>query len=463
MAGLSSANRSEKNTSRRLVDRFTEWSLNWVPDSMVFVLALTVIVYLMALVFTDHGPVELVDDFASGFWLLLTFAMQMCLMMISGFVVADSKFVKSGIIKLVDWPKTPKRTMLMFCLVVGVVCWFHWGIGLMLSIVMGKQIAVRKRGLGIHYPFLAAVAYSTQCIMANGVSQAAPLLMATPGNFLEKTVGGLIPLTQTALSPFLMTFMVIQLFAIPLLVMYLLPKKENAVELDEALASEFAHVPPATGDVKDLRPAERWERSPVLPTLLALVMLFWVAKFFWLNGVRKLDLNMVNFTFFAMGLLLHRTPQSFISSVKQGVNTTFGVIIQFPLYAGIFGIISNSGLAGVITHWFISISTTETYALIVVIYTSMMDFFVPSGGSKFVIEAPYILSAGQHLGVPAHHVVNAYSTGAQLANNIQPFWALAYLAAFKLKFQDILPYTFLFFVLSGIMATIAFLVFPTGL
>lgn len=463
MAGLSAESRPEKNTSRRLVDRFTEWSLNWVPDSMVFVLVLTIIVYLMALVFTQHGPIELIDDYSKGFWLLLTFAMQMCLMMITGFVVADSKFVKSSITKLVDWPKTPRSTMFLFCLVVGVVCWFHWGIGLMLSIVMGKEIAVRKRGMGIHYPLIAAVAYSTQCIMANGVSQAAPLLVATPGNFLEKTVGSLIPLTQTALSPFLMTFMLIQFFTIPLIVMYLLPKKENAIEIDEALAKEFVHVPPVTDDVKDLRPAERWERSSILPTVLALVMLFWVAKFFWMNGVKKLDLNVVNFTFFAMGLLLHRTPQSFIFSVKQGVNTTFGVIIQFPLYAGIFGIISNSGLAGVITHWFISISTTGTYAWFVVVYTCIMDFFVPSGGSKFVIEAPYIIPAGQQLGIPAHHIVNAYSTGAQLANNIQPFWALAYLAAFKLKFQDILPYTFVVFVLTGILAAVAFLVFPTGL
>lgn len=119
------------------------------------------------------------------------------------------------------------------------------------------------------------------------------------------------------------------------------------------------------------------------------------------------------------------------------------MIIQLPLYAGIFGIIMHSGLSEVITHWFLSISTTATYSWIVMVYTTIMDFFVPSGGSKFAIEAPYILPAGTQLGIPVPHVINAYSTGAQMANLIQPFWALPFLAAFKIRFQDILPYTFL--------------------
>ena len=452
-----------KKTSRGIVDNFTEWSLNWVPDSMVFVLVLTVLVYFMALGFTKHGPLELIDDYAKGFWLLLTFAMQMTIMMITGFVVADSKLVKRGIVKLVDYPQTAKSTLVMFCLVVGIVAWLHWGIGLMLSIVMCKEIGVRKRGLGIHFPLLAGASYAVMVIMANGPSQSAPLLAATAGNFLEKTIGGLIPLTQTALSPFLVVFMVIQLFCMPILLVALLPKKEAAIELSEATAKEFTFVPPNPVDTASLRPAERWERSRFLSTLVALVMMVWVVKFIFTQGISKLDLNVINFTFFALGLLLHGTPHNFIASVKQGVLTTFGVIIQFPMYAGIFGIISFSGLAGVITHWFISISTPGTYAWIIFIYTAVMDFFVPSGGSKFVIEAPYIIPAGQQLGIPIHHVINAYSSGGQLANNIQPFWALPFLAAYKLKFQDILPYTFAIFLLSAVLGSIAFLLFPMGL
>jgi len=463
MAGVSLEPRPEINKSKGIVDRFTEWSLNWVPDSMVFVAALTIVVFLMGLSMTKHGPLELLDDYAKGFWVLLTFAMQLTIMMITGFVVADSKIVKRGLVKLVDMPKTAKATLIMYCLIVGFLSWLHWGIGIMVSIVMGKEVAARKRGLGIHYPLLGAASYSMMMIMANGPSQSAPLLAATPGNFLEQTLGGLIPLTDTALSPFLLVFMAIQYLTLPLLFVLLLPKKENAVEIDDATYQEFTYLQPEADKNEVLRPAERWERSKVLLSLIGAGILLWVVKFIVINGMGKLDLNVINFAFFGVGMLLHGTPRSFVASVKQGVGTTSGVIIQFPLYAGIFGLISYSGLAHVITDWFISISTPRTYSWIVLIYTTIMDFFVPSGGSKFAIEAPYIIPAGKQLGISASHIINAYSTGGQLANNIQPFWALPFLAAYKLRFQDILPYTFVVFVYTLILGSALFLLFPHGL
>lgn len=463
MAGVSLEPRPERSKSNGIVDRFTEWSLNWVPDSMVFVAALTMVVFLMGLSMTKHGPVELLDDYVKGFWVLLTFAMQLTIMMITGFVVADSKIVKRGLVKLVELPKTAKSTLIMYCLIVGFLSWLHWGIGIMVSIVMGKEVAARKRGLGIHYPLLGAASYSMMMIMANGPSQSAPLLAATPGNFLEQTLGGLIPLTDTALSPFLLVFMAVQYLTLPLLFVFLLPKKENAAEIDDTTYQEFTYVQPEGDKNETLRPAERWERSKVLLSLMGAGMLLWVVKFIVIQGIGKLDLNVINFAFFGLGLLLHGTPRSFVASVKQGVGTTFGVIIQFPLYAGIFGLISYSGLAHVITDWFISISTPRTYSWIVLIYTTIMDFFVPSGGSKFAIEAPYIIPAGKQLGISASHIINAYSTGGQLANNIQPFWALPFLAAYKLRFQDILPYTFVVFVYTLILGSALFLLFPNGL
>ena len=462
MSGISSESGPAIEKDRGIVDSFTEWSLNWVPDSMVFVSALTLVIFVMGLVFTEHGPLGLLDDYAKGFWLLLTFAMQLTVMMITGFVVADSKLVKGALVKLIDLPSSPKATLIVFCMVVGIVSWVHWAIGLMVAVVMGKEIAVRKRGMGLHYPLLAAAGYSMFLIMANGPSQSAPLLAATAGNFLEKTIGGLIPLTQTALSPFLLVFVFFEFVTIPILFTLLMPKKEKAVEISDADYKEFTYVPEQE-EQGELRPAERWERSRIMLTVLGAANLIWVVRFVALNGVAKIDLNVINFTFFGLGMLLHGSPQSFIASVKQGVNTTSGVIIQFPLYAGIFGIISYSGLASIITHWFLSISTAGTYSWIVMIYTTIMDFFVPSGGSKFAIEAPYIIPAGQQLGIPAAHVVNAYSTGGQLANLIQPFWALPFLAAYKLRFQDILPYTFAIFLYAILAGSIAFLVFPYGL
>lgn len=442
-------------------NKFIEFSLNWIPDSMVFVLVLTVIVYVMGLIFTNHGPWALVNDYAKGFWELLTFSMQMCIMMVTGFVIADAKPVKRLIIKLINWPKSVRSTIFMFALITGVVSWLHWGMGLMLTIIMGKEIAVRKRGMGMHYPFIVAMAYTSMNIMANGLSQAAPLLSATPGNFLEKTFGGVIPISMTSLSPYMLTFLAIELVCLPLVYCLIMPKKENAVELDDALYAEFTYVPPED-EKKALRPAEKWERSRILSTLVALMILAWAVDLIATQGFGKLNLNTINFIFFGLGLLLHGSPHSFINSVKGGASTIYGVVIQFPMYAGIFGIISQSGLAHTITGWFLSIATPGTYPWIIFIYTGIMDFFVPSAGSKFIIEAPYLIPAAQQLGVPAPMVINAYGTGAQFANLIQPFWALAYLAAFKVRFQDILPFTFMLWIFVSIISSIWLLVFPMG-
>jgi len=456
---------SQPATQRRrnVSDWFTEWSLNWIPDSMVFVVALTLIVYVMALGLTRHGPLELLDDYAKGFWVLLTFAMQLTVMMITGFVVADSKLVKAAIVRVIGITKTARSTLILFCLIVGVVSWLHWAAGIMVAIVMGKEVAVRKRGTGIHYPVLAAAAYTMMLLMANGPSQSAPLLAATSGNFLEKSIGGLIPLTQTALSPFLLTLVLFELVTLPVIFALLMPRKERAVEISDAVYDEFTRAPTATDSTENLRPAERWERSRVLLTVLGVGILIWSARFMVTMGAAKLDLNVINFMLFGLGMVLHGSPRSFTESVKQGVGTTYGVIIQFPLYAGIFGLIVHSGLSDIITHWFLSISTKGTYSWIVLVYTTIMDFFVPSGGSKFAVEAPYIIAAGQKLGIPVAHVVNAYSTGGQLANLIQPFWALPFMAAFKVRFQDILPYTFAMFVYAFVVGSVAFLIFPHGL
>lgn len=456
------AKHTNPSGKQSLSDKFTEWSLNWIPDSMVFVVALTIAAYLIALLLTPHGPVELLDDYVQGFWVLLTFAMQLALMMITGFVIADSRPVKRGIVRVIGLTSTARSTLIMFCLIVGAVTWLHWAAGLMVAIVLGKEVAIRKRGLGLHYPGLVAAAYIMVNVMANGPSQSAPLLAATGGNFLEKTIGSVVPLTQTALSPFLLAFVGFQWLSLPILIWLMLPKKEKAKEISDEVFNELNVQPPPEAHVSTLRPAERWERSRVLLSILGIAMLVWVGRFLAKQGVAKIDLNVLNFALFGLSMLLHGSPRSFMNSVKQGVGTTYGVIIQFPLYAGIFGIIMHSGLSEVITHWFLSISTPATYSWIILVYTTIMDFFVPSGGSKFAIEAPYILPAAMHLGIPVPHVINAYSTGAQMANLIQPFWALPFLAAFKVRFQDILPYTFLMALYTLVIASAAFLMFPKG-
>jgi short-chain fatty acids transporter len=450
------SNENNETILSRFTAGFAQWAFRWVPDALVFALILTVIVFFAGWGLTSHGPDKLVADWLKGFWILLTFAMQMCLLMITGFTVADSKYIKAGLIKMVDIPKTKTQTILFYSIFMCVVMWFHWGIGLMVAIIMGRTIAIKKKGLGIHYPFIAAVAYIT-ALMSNGPSQAAQLLMATPGNFMEK-VAGIIPLSQSTFDSKLLITNVVLLITLPLVILAITPRKEHAVEIDDATAAAFMPPPEAPAD-KNMPPAERLDRSFILPVVIGAAGVYGVSTLFSAKGMAALDLNTLNFIFLMLGLILHGNSKSFVDSVQRGTTTVFGVIIQFPLYAGIFGMISFSGLSEIIAKFFISISTQQTFTWIIFIYTGIVDFFVPSAGSKFVIEAPYILPAAKALGVSAGDTINAYTAGSLWVNMIQPFWALPILGAFKLKFKDILPYTFMGFLWMFIVMSISLLAF----
>ncbi|MGO9136597.1 MAG: short-chain fatty acid transporter [Syntrophales bacterium] len=443
----------------RLTGGLANWALRWIPDAMIFALALTVIVFLAAWGLTSHGPVQLVDDWVKGFWVLLTFAMQMSLLMITGFTVADSKYVKRGLIRLVDFPKTKTQVIVFFSLFIGILYYLHWGVGMMAAIIMGREFAVRKRGLGLHYPFIASLALCSGIVVANGPSMAAQLLMATPGHFMEK-VAGIIPLSQSTFDIKLLITNGLLYLLTPFLLVAIAPRKEHAVEIDDATAATFVAPPEKLDDKKILTPAERWDRSWFLPLLIALAGLFWIGKTFYTKGAAALDLNTLNFAFLILGLLLHGSAKSYVESVQRGTVTVYGVIIQFPLYAGIFGMISFSGLAQIIANFFISISTHGTYAWVIFIYTGVVDFFVPSGGSKFVIEAPYILPAAKALSVSAGDTINAYTAGSLWVNMVQPFWALPILGAFKLKFQDIAPFCLIIATYYAIIVSICLLVLP---
>lgn len=440
---------------RGFIDRFSDWSLRWVPDSMVFVLVLSVLVYFMALGLTPSGPVQIVDHWVKGFWVLLTFAMQMCILMITGFVVADSRQVRGLLKRLALIPKTPGQAIISFSLIVGFLWWVHWGVGMMAGIMLGRELVVAQKGKRLHYTAVAAAAYAG-IVVGNGPSMAAQLLVATPGHFIEKVVG-VIPLSLTTFDPILLIMNLVLLVSVPFVFYLLLPK--NPVEADENIIKEFTEAEKAQVDKSGMTPAQRWDRSPVFMWIVGLAGLFWVGKFFVTKGVFNLDLNTLNFTFLVIGALLHGTPANFMESVKRATGTVFGVIIQFPFYAGIFGMISYSGLAKIFANWFVAISTPETFPFIVFVYSGFLNFFVPSGGSKFVIEAPYILPAAQQLGANVNYVINAYTSGDLTTNLLQPFWALPILGAFRLTFRDILPYGLIICVWSVLIVSVTYLAF----
>ncbi len=161
----------------------------------------------------------------------------------------------------------------------------------------------------------------------------------------------------------------------------------------------------------------------------------WLGWHFSKNGWNGINLDVVNFMFLTVGILLHWTPASFLKAAEEGGKFIWGVAVQFPFYAGIFGIIKFSGLAEVMANWFTAIATKETYPFIVLWYSGILNYIVPSGGSKWAIEAPYIIQAAKNLGVENSVTIIAYAWGDMVTDVIQPFWAIPLLGVAKLGFR----------------------------
>jgi short-chain fatty acids transporter len=238
------------------------------------------------------------------------------------------------------------------------------------------------------------------------------------------------------------------------------PKKGEEVEAKAELIKESGFEAPPKPKAEEMTPALGIENSPVINLIVGICGLIWLAWYFGQRGFAGINLDVVNFAFLMVGVLLHWKPTSFLKAAQEGGGFIWGVVVQFPFYAGIFGIIQFSGLAEVMAGWFTAIATKDTYPFIVVWYSGILNYIVPSGGSKWAIEAPYIMQAAKNLGVSGPMTVIAYAWGDMVTDVIQPFWAIPLLGVAKLSFRDIMGYCMVYFLIYMVLISIGFLLLP---
>jgi short-chain fatty acids transporter len=440
---------------------FAKWSHKWIPNSLVFVILLTGVAAILAYALTPSSPWQVVLAWEKGFWDLLAFAMQMCLAMTTGYVVADSPFVKKWLYRLAALPNNAPQAIIMLTSL-GCVCfWLHWAAGLMGICLLGRAMlaAADAKGYKLHVPLVAAGTYSC-FLVCNGPSFPAALFVAAPGHLFEKSIG-VIPVTETIFHP--INF--IQMIVLAAMLVYCAWKFIPPDAFAEVASPDFVKeirgltaADKAGSEVADvsMSPAESLNNSTLMCLLMGLVGCAWVVWALWTKGAGALNLNTINFIFLMLGFVLHGSPARFVAAVGRAIGTVSGVVIQFPLYAGIFGLIKYTGLAEVLVHFFVTISTAKTFAVVAFIYSSILNMFVPSSGSKFIIEAPYILPAAIQLGVNPAVIINAYTVGDCTTNLIQPFWALPVLGLYRVDFKDILPFGFVTCMLAMVINCIFF-------
>mgnify|MGYP000886281415 CR=1 FL=1 len=441
---------------QRLALVLTRWSTRWVPDAYVIAIILTVISFVLALLFTKSSTYQLVQYWGKGFWVLLSFAMQMSLIIFTGYILAVSPPVNRLLNRLASLPKSPKQAVALMALLSMVTAWFNWGFSIVSSAVFARFVA--RKQCGVDYRLLVAAAYlGMGTFWHAGLSASAPLLVATPKHFMEAQLG-LIPVSQPIFHPFNLVLCLVVLVSFVVITPIIHPKKEDVVEANPSdLGDSEGFVEPARPN--NITPGQKIEFCPWLNWLVGITGLVWLYWHFSANGL-QITLDVVNFAFLMIGILLHRHPASLLKAAEEAGTFIWGVVLQFPFYAGIFGIIQYSNLQEVIAQWFTAIATKDSFPLIVYWYSGVLNYFVPSGGSKWAIEAPYVIMAGKQLGVSNALSVLSYAWGDMATDIIQPFWAIPLLGVAKLGFKDIMGYCLVLFVVFMVITSVAFWLAP---
>ena len=427
----------------------------WLPEPFIFAILLTFVAAAVTMPVCHQTPIEIVEHWGGGVWNLLSFAMQMALVLVCGSALAAAPAIKRGIDALARIPKTPAAAIALVTVVSALACWLNWGFGLIIGVVFAKAIA--RQLAGVDYRLLIASAYSGFVVWHAGVSGSIPLTMATEGEVAKVTQGALditVPASQTIFDVHNLVMVLLVIVAITVANTLMHPKK-GAVTVDPALLEEDPKDLKDSKDLKDPTPAQRLENSPILSWMIALLLAAYVVVKLGFRG-GSLDLGTVIMIFLSLGLMLHGSPVAYVRAFGKATTGAAGIILQFPFYAGIMGIITGVGESGVsmgnlIAQGCINISTPITYPLLTFLFAAVLNMFVPSGGGHWAIQAPIMLPAGAALGVDAGLTGTAIAWGDAWTNLIQPFWALPALAIAKLSARDIMGYCLVDLLITGVI------------
>jgi short-chain fatty acids transporter len=477
----------------RIALALTDWAERWIPDAFIFALMATFIVAIAALVATPATPPDIVDAWGRGFWDLIPFTLQMALIIMTGHVLASSAPMQRVIRSIASWPRTPKSAVALVTFFALVTSWFNWGFSLIFSAMLALEIA--RRVDGVDYRALAAASFlGLGSIWAQGLSGSAALQMATPGALQPQIrdivshggaiAGGIIPFRHTIFLWQSLVSVPIEIAVVTTVMWFATPPAGEGMPAPPELRTQNLELrtqnsgtrklktpnakpetrypePASPNPVPGTRSPGQWlEHSPLLMWVTVGFGGWYLFRYFAAapEPLNALNLNILNLAFLLIGFLLHRTPARLMAAFKTATPAVWGIILQFPFYAGIAGVITATHLNDQLASAFVRISSHSTFPPIVAVYSAALGVFVPSGGSKWVIIAPYVMQAAHSLHVHLGWCVSAYDLGEALANLIQPFFMLPILGVFGLSARDVMGYTIVvFFALTPVVIALVWL------
>ena len=446
--------------------KFTNGCVNvinrWLPDPFLFAIILSIVVFVFAMLGTGQGPVSMIQSWgnASGFWSLLAFAMQMALVLVLGSAMASAPVFKRFLARIAAVAKNKRSAIVLTTFVSVICCWLNWGFGLIAGALLAKEMAKRIRD--VDYRLLIASAYSGFVIWHAGLSGSIPLTISGGYTIGEETYQA--GMNQTVFHPMNLIMCGLILFLMPFVNYAMHPDEEHTITVDPALLENDVD---RVYEIKT--PADRIEHSKILWFIIVVAGFAWIIQYFM--GVVKaggsvanaLNLNVVNFIFLFLGLLMHGNLRRYVDAIGDAAGGSAGVLLQFPFYAGIMGMMvaknaDGVSLAGIISDFFVNISTNTTFPLWTFLSAGIVNFFVPSGGGQWAVQGPIVMPAAAKMGIEPGRAGMAIAWGDQWTNMIQPFWALPELGVAGLSARDIMGFLVIVLLFTGIIACGGFLV-----
>ena len=433
---------------RRLSSFFVKVMQRFLPDPWVLAIVLSLIVFVAGLLLTGSNPLQMATFWGDGFFGLLEFSMQMVLILVTGYALASTALIKGGLEAVAKRAGSAGNAVVITTVFAVIASWLNWGFGLIVGALLAKEMA--RQVENVDYRLLIAAAYSGFLVWHGGLSGSIPLVIATEGHFLAERMG-VIPTSQTIFTGYNLAIVGALLIALPIANRLMLPAEGERVVVDAAtLEEDEAHKDDLRGT-----PAEKLETTPWLSAIVGVGGLAYLFSYFASGG--GLGLNIVIFIFFMLGILLHGTPRNYIASFVEAVRGSSGIILQFPFYAGILGMMDSSGLVDIIAGWFVAVSTAGTLPFWSFISGGVVNFFTPSGGGQWAVQGPIMIQASEQLGADLARVSMGVAWGDAWSNMVQPFWLLPALGIAGLEARDVMGFCVMALLVSGVLITLGLL------
>ncbi len=425
----------------------------YTPDPFVLALLLTMTLFVFGITLTASTPKDMVYYWGSGFWNLIPFTLQMVMILVGGYIVAIAPPVNKLLRLISARVKTPGQAVVVITLVALIGSIINWGLGLVIGGLMCRELikAVPKA----NFRLLVASSYSGFLVWHGGFSASIPLVIATPGNFTESMIGGTISLSETLFSPFNIAAVAGLIVILPITNWLMSTREISAIE---RINPDFTSDPIAPEATSSKFPAEWLENSRLLGIITGLLGFTFITIQI-LESRFNFDLNDINFIFLFLAIILHGNPRSLINAMADAAKRVGPILLQFPFYAGIMGMMTSSKLGDVISNAFIQIANPDTLPLLTFYSAGIINLFVPSGGGQWAVQAPVVIAAAKELGVDMSRVAMAVSWGDAWTNMLQPFWALPLLAIAGIKLRDIMGYCIVALIVSGVLLSVLFITF----